>query len=249
MGVAKHDERSKSAAPAAVPSLRGDFTRRETVRPGDEAWVWSPNREVQRLRLDRIGDEVARATSLVRYPPGSRFPTHVHGGGEEILVLEGVFSDESGDFAAGTYLRNPPGSSHAPFSRPGCLLFVKLWQFAPDDADQIAIDTARAVWCAGTREGTEILALHEHQAVRTALERWAAGASGQISEQPGGAEIYIVRGSLVERGQAYPSGSWLRLPCGTGVDLSAGADGALFYIKTGGLSGGEIPLPGAAAQP
>jgi anti-sigma factor ChrR (cupin superfamily) len=91
--------------------------------------------------LDRVGDEVARATSLVHYAPGSQFERHVHGGGEEILVLEGVFSDESGDHAAGTNLRNPPGSAHAPFSREGCLLFVKLRQFASGDLASVRVPT------------------------------------------------------------------------------------------------------------
>ena len=63
--------------------------------------------------LDRRGEEVARATSLVSYAPGSHFERHIHDGGEEILVLEGTFSDEQGDYPTGTYLRNPVGSSHA----------------------------------------------------------------------------------------------------------------------------------------
>ena len=91
--------------------------------------------------LDRIGDEVARATSIVRYAPRSRFSAHTHGGGEEFLVLEGVFQDDHADYPAGYYVRNPPTSSHRPGSEAGCVIFVKLWQFAPDDRTQVRIDT------------------------------------------------------------------------------------------------------------
>ena len=106
--------------------LHDDMTLRVTALPADAQWAPSPLAGVERRMLDRSGGEVARATSIVRYAPGARFDRHVHGGGEEILVLEGVFSDESGDHPAGTYLRNPPGSEHAPFSLEGCLLYVKI---------------------------------------------------------------------------------------------------------------------------
>ena len=122
-------------------NLNDDFSRRVVAPVSDAAWAPSPQPGVERRMLDRVGGEVARATSVVRYAPNSRFERHVHGGGEEILVLEGVFSDEAGDYPAGTYLRNPPGSAHAPFSREGCVLFVKLWQFAQGDLQTVRIDT------------------------------------------------------------------------------------------------------------
>lgn len=80
-----------------------------------------------------ISLEVARATSIVRYAPESRFAEHIHELGEEFLVLEGMFSDEHGDYGAGTYVRNPPGSSHSPYTVDGCTIFVKLRQFDPAD--------------------------------------------------------------------------------------------------------------------
>jgi len=88
--------------------------------------------------LDRIGDEVARATTIVRYAPNSHFSSHVHSGGEEFIVLEGVFQDEHGDFPAGSYVRNPPTSSHTPGSEPGCVIFVKLWQYDLDDRTPVS---------------------------------------------------------------------------------------------------------------
>ena len=116
---------------------------------------------------DRVGDEVARATSLVRYAPGSQFERHVHGGGEEILVLEGVFSDESGGHAAGTYLRKPPGSAHAPFSREGCLLFLKLRQFASSDLASVRIPTRSTPWRPGLVPGLAVMPLHSHEGIDT----------------------------------------------------------------------------------
>ncbi|GAL13613.1 hypothetical protein JCM19233_4618 [Vibrio astriarenae] len=53
------------------------------------------------MPLDRVGGEVARATSIVRYKPNSAFSPHTHDGGEEFFVLEGVFSDEHGDYPQG----------------------------------------------------------------------------------------------------------------------------------------------------
>src|SRR5215472_3874467 len=117
--------------------LNADFSRRVAVHAAQLPWVASPMAGVERRMLDRIGGEVARATSIVRYAPGSRFSPHTHGGGEEFFVLEGVFQDEHGDFPAGSYIRNPPTSSHTPGSTLGCIIFVKLWQFDRDDRTHV----------------------------------------------------------------------------------------------------------------
>src|SRR4029453_8145250 len=113
--------------------LNADFSQRAVVHAAMLEWTRSPIAGVERRMLDRIGGEVARATSIVRYAPGSRFSRHTHSGGEEFFVLEGVFQDERGDYPAGSEVRNPPDSSHTPGSRPGCVIFVKLRQFDPDD--------------------------------------------------------------------------------------------------------------------
>ena len=122
-------------------NVNADFDVRVLVHGDEIDWVESPMPGVDRRMLDRIGDEVARATSIVRYAPGSSFSPHIHGGGEEFMVLDGVFQDEHGDFPAGSYIRNPPTSSHTPGSEPGCTIFVKLWQFEPDDRTPVKIDT------------------------------------------------------------------------------------------------------------
>ena len=111
--------------------INADFSQPAIVTPSDYQWVESPQQGVQRVMLDRVGAEQARATSVVRYAPDSFFPRHQHPGGEEILVLSGTFSDELGHYPAGWYLRNPPGSNHQPFSVEGAVIFVKLPVTAP----------------------------------------------------------------------------------------------------------------------
>ena len=90
--------------------INADFSKRAAVHAAQSDWARSPTPGVERRMLDRIGDEVARATSIVRYAPDSAFPPHTHGGGEEFLVLDGTFQDEHGDYPAGSYVRNPPTS-------------------------------------------------------------------------------------------------------------------------------------------
>ena len=120
--------------------INADFSLRASVTPDAYRWVPSPQAGVERVMLDRVGAEIARATSIVRYAPQSSFPAHQHPGGEEILVLAGTFSDETQDYPAGWYLRNPPGSSHRPSSREGATIFVKLWQFDPADRTAVTIN-------------------------------------------------------------------------------------------------------------
>jgi anti-sigma factor ChrR (cupin superfamily) len=207
------------------------------VTPDAASWAPSPEPGVERLMLDRDGAEVARATSVVRFAPDSRFARHTHGAGEEFLVLSGTFSDETGDYPAGTYVRNPPGTSHAPRSEGGCTLFVKLRQFAPDDLEQVVIDTraARADWFpSGEAGGIEVLPLHAHGPERVTLERWAPGTRLARRAHPGGAEFLVLEGSFADGDGAYPAGSWLRLPPGS-VHAPRTDEGCLLYVKTGHL--------------
>lgn len=215
-------------------NLNADFERRVVVRTAGAPWQDSPQPGVQRIPLDRIGDEVARATSLVRFAAGSHFPAHEHGGGEEILVLDGVFSDESGDYPAGCYLRNPPGSRHAPASSPGCTLLVKLWQFAPDDQGSLCLDTGRLPWQRSGIEGLAELPLHEHGGVRTALLRLEPGTECPSQCFPGGEELFVLYGQLGDEAGDYPAGTWLRNPRGSCWRRHS-REGAVLFVKTGHL--------------
>lgn len=227
-------------------TLNADFDQRVVVPPAsDDQWLTSPCSGVSRQPLDRVGGEVARATSLVRYAAGARFDRHVHGGGEEILVLDGVFSDESGDYPAGTYIRNPPGSSHAPFSAVGCTLFVKLWQFNPEDDESVRIDTRSASWYPGLVPGLTVQPLHEFDGVSTALVRWASNTRFNPHTHPGGEEILVLEGAFHDEFGVYPAGSWLRSPRWSAHTPFTLEEGALIYVKVGHLGAPLIPLPQA----
>lgn len=215
--------------------IRADFDERVAVHPSPDLWVPSPAGGVHRLMLDRVGGEVARATSLVRFAPGSRFPAHTHGGGEEFLVLEGVFEDETGAFPAGSYVRNPAGTRHAPASGPGCLLFVKLWQFAPDDRKLVirrAFDTPLQP-VAGA-PGVRAAVLHRHGEEEVRVERWAPGTRIHRTVE-GGCEILCLAGGFAEGGESFGRRSWLRLPPGGRLEAEAGGEGALVWTKSGHL--------------
>jgi hypothetical protein len=224
--------------------LNADFSQRVLVHAARLPWVASPAPGVDRRMLDRIGDEVARATSIVRYAPGSRFAAHTHGGGEEFLVLEGVFQDEHGDFPAGSYIRNPPTSKHTPGSEPGCTIFVKLWQFDPDDRTHVRIDSNKMPYIpAPDRPGVALLPLFCDGKEDVRLERWDKNASSTLRAQ-GGIELLILEGSLIEGGEVLESQSWLRLPPGRALQATAGTTGCKLWIKSGHLA---VPPAGPRA--
>lgn len=216
--------------------LNADFSRRAVVHAARLPWTPSPMPGVERRMLDRIGDEVARATSIVRYAPKSHFSPHVHGGGEEFLVLEGVFQDEHGDYPVGSYVRNPPRSSHTPGSETGCVIFVKLWQFDPEDRTPIRIDTSKAqLVSVADRSGVEWLPLFRDSREEVRVERWAPNAHVVLSS-PGGIELLVLDGECVEGGESLTSLSWLRLPPSSTLDTKAGPSGCRVWMKKGHLA-------------
>ena len=229
--------------------VNDDFELRVAIAPPREhSWQDSPMQGVRRHMLDRVGGEVARATSLVRYAGGAHFESHTHHGGEEFLVLEGVFSDQYGDYPAGTYIRNPPGSAHAPFSRDGCALFVKLWQFAAQDLQPVRIDTRTTPWHQGMVPGLSVLPLHEHEGVSTALVRWAPHTRFHTHIHTGGEEILVLEGVFQDEHGRYEQGSWLRSPCLSKHTPFTGPEGALIYVKVGHLAAQFMtPVAGSAA--
>lgn len=211
--------------------INADFSRRALVAPDQYAWTASPESGVERVMLDRIGAEKARATSIVRYAPGSRFPAHSHPGGEEILVLSGVFSDEDGDYPEGWYLRNPPGSSHAPSSRDGATIFVKLRQMAASETARVRIDTrAPSSWRQqGLRAVCPLFSAEGEQVTLQRVEPDGAVFAGPVE----GAEMLVLAGGLVEGDACHARGTWLRLPAGAYPALRAGAQGATLYLRSG----------------
>lgn len=215
--------------------VNADFTHRIAIATDTLPWIPSPQAGVERRLLDRIGGEVARATSLVRYAKASTFPAHRHGLGEEFLVLDGVFSDEHGDYPRGTYVRNPPGSRHTPRTEPGCIILVKLRQMQPSETVRVVIDTSTAKW-EDELPGLSLLPLH-HDAdtgERVALERLAPGARPDEADCPGGEEIFLLSGALRDEYGNYGAGTWIRNPAGFRRSLQS-PEGATYWVKRGHL--------------
>ena len=216
--------------------LNADFSKRVVIRPDDYEWVESPMPGVERMMLDRIGDEVARATSLVRYASNSTFSAHVHGGGEEFLVLDGEFGDEHGVYPKGTYVRNPIGTGHTPrIGEAGCLIFVKLHQFEQDDQQSVVMDTRSSEWLPGLVPGLSVMSLHEYETEHVALVRWAPHTEFQAHTHWGGEEIFVIDGCFLDEHGEYPAGSWIRSPDESRHTPYTREDGALIYVKTGHL--------------
>jgi len=213
--------------------LNTDFSKRVIVHSDQLEWSASPMPGVDRRMLDRIGGEVARATSIVRYAPGSKFSPHTHTGGEEFIVLDGVFQDEHGDFPAGTYVRNPPTTSHTPGSDEGCTIFVKLWQFDMEDRTQFSVNMAEVA-----QSGVAVL---HKDAFETVTYHTLLPGMELARDIPGGAEILVLDGSLSEGGDQLGKGGWLRLPERARLNAVAGEAGVTIWMKTGHLPHAKPP--------
>ena len=213
--------------------INSDFSQRIVINHHDLPWIASPELGVERRMLERQGDEVAKATSIVRYQPGSKFQMHTHEWGEEILVLEGTFSDESGHYAAGSYIMNPPGSAHAPFSESGCTLFVKLRHLGPDQVAREVIDTKTAAWHQGMVPGLSVMPLMQ-QGSGSTLVRWAPQTYFNPHRHYGGEEIFVVDGVFEDEHGRYPAGSWIRSPH-MSLHKPFSKEGCTIFVKTGHL--------------
>ena len=211
-------------------SIHANFNERIILQTTHLDWQASPMPGVDRRMLERVGSEVARATSIVRYAPGSQFSAHTHTGGEEFIVLEGVFQDEHGDYPAGTYVRNPPTSSHIPRSDEGCVIFVKLWQFEPDDRQHVNIPIP-----------TNAEQVLFKNAIETVSQQVIEPYAHIDLTENGGIEMLVLSGELIEaseenQAEVLAQYTWLRIPCGERFQAKAGANGANLWIKTGHLS-------------
>lgn len=213
--------------------INSDYAQRVVLNHQDLPWVPSPINGVERKMLDRVGDEVAKATSIVRYQPGVKFSPHTHEFGEEILVLDGVFSDEYGEYPAGTYVMNPPGSQHTPFSENGCTLFVKLRHLGDEQTEREVIDTKKAVWFQGMVPGLKVLPLMQ-QGLGSTLVRWAPQTYFNPHRHYGGEEIFVVEGVFGDEHGRYPAGSWIRSPH-MSLHQPFSEEGCLIFVKTGHL--------------
>lgn len=210
-----------------------DYNQRVVVNHHDLPWITSPQVGVDRRILERHGEELAKATSIVCYQPGSKFPKHRHDLGEEIFVLEGTFSDELGDYHAGTYILNPPGSSLSPFSELGCTLFVKLRHLGNESMSRQVINTLDAPWYQGMVPGLKVMPLMQEGSGST-LVRWAPGTYFNAHRHFGGEEIFVIDGVFEDEHGRYPKGSWIRSPH-MSLHQPFSVEGCTIFVKTGHL--------------
>jgi len=210
--------------------INDDFSKPIIVHGAKLDWVPSPAAGVDRRMLFRVGGEVARATSIVRYALGSAFPRHTHSGGEEILVLDGTFQDEHGDYPAGSYFRNPPGTSHIPAAKDGCIIFVRLWQYREGDQAQIVRQPGEGQKIEPRPGAGSATVLFDdgHEDVR--LEDWRAGEAVAV-ENLRGLEFLVLSGGLTIGTETLEPQSWGRLPARAQLAATVGPKGAKLWLK------------------
>jgi hypothetical protein len=218
-------DRDTASSELPVTALNADLAQPAIINTEKAQWVPSPAPGVQRILLERNGGEkTTRATSLVAYEPDSHFDAHDHPLGEEFLVLAGVFSDENGDYPSGTYVRNPPGSRHRPFSQSGCLILAKLQQFRPSDLTQNVI--------APNKTGSTMVLFDDYEQVK-----WLHAGDNQTlsaEDHPGGIELLLLSGACTYAGRPWGPGTWIRLPS-TSLSTIKLAQGSEAWVKTGHL--------------
>lgn len=216
-------------------NVNNDFTKRVVMHGDSIEWEASPMKGVDRRRLDRVDADQDRVTTIVRYAPESKFSSHVHSGGEEFIVLDGVFEDDYGNWPAGSYIRNPPQSSHTPGSKQGCIIFVKLWQFHPDDRTFVHANRFKlGAIPEQDRPGVSVSPLYKDDRENVRFEQWAPGSTIDI-DSSGGAEVFVLEGGFEQGGDTLIKHSWLRMPVASELAAVAGSQGASVWIKSGHL--------------
>ena len=221
--------------------LNADMRQAALVHAAQQPWVASPMVGVERRMLHRWGDEVAQATTIVRYAPGSHFSAHTHTGGEEFLVLEGVFQDEHGDYPAGTYIRNPPESRHTPGAALGCTIFVKLWQFDPQDRTHVIVHSDNIARIDDAlRPGVKASPLYKDAREDVRIEEWAPHTPVNL-HLPEGGEFLVLSGSFVHQGQTLAEHAWLRLPSGSQLSARTAENGAKVWAKLHHMNHMQVP--------
>tara|TARA_Y100000768_G_C23963459_1_gene676648 strand:+ start:277 stop:948 length:672 start_codon:yes stop_codon:yes gene_type:complete len=216
--------------------LNQNFNQKVVIHAANSDSVNSPCNGVKRTMLERNNfSEYAISTTLVQFEPNSSFDKHTHDFGEELFVLEGTFSDEHGNYPAGTYIRNPHGTSHSPYSDEGCKLLVKLRQFNKMDTRKVIINTNNENWLPGLVDGLSVMPLHNFEFESTALVKWKANTKFNFHQHYGGEEIFVLDGTFYDEDGNYPKYTWIRSPHMSKHKPFTRDDGALIFVKTGHL--------------
>ncbi|MBN3908794.1 MAG: cupin domain-containing protein [Nostoc sp. NMS1] len=172
-------------------------------------------------------------TMLSRFDPGGFFELHGHPGGEEILVLQGNFVDETGIYLPGTYILNPEGFIHHPYSDEGCLTFVKLRQHGGKNRQQVRKNIYELPWQSGIIPQIEVKPLYQQIDFpeKVWIERWQPGTALFNVVESEVKEIFVIEGTWSDELGNYPASSWLRYPPGYSYSPSS-AKGCMVYVKT-----------------
>jgi len=215
--------------------FNSDLRNRVVLIESEAKWRSSPSDGVTRLYLDRADfSEYTTATSIVKFDRGSKFSGHAHQNGEEFLVLEGIFSDEYGDYPTGTYVRNPHGSCHSPYSKEGCKIFVKLRQFQKDDNARI-VKSMNEPWEVYNKE-VNILNLHTFRNEIVYLAKFKPHSEVNLPiKNNGGEEILILSGEIYDGENSFSAITWIRDPKSCFIRAHTGANGACVFVKSGHL--------------
>ena len=212
--------------------------------------------DVKRTMYERVGGEVARASTKVTFKPNTPFPSHVHDGGEEFVVLSGVWKDKWGNFPKYTYIRNYIGSSHEPsIGEEGCEIFVKLRQMSAkvSELEHWSVDFSRANnesvrlyqgWSKNEHTDTEYRELFESPYERVYAEYLEPKSVINDKIPKGGQEIFVIDGEFEDALGKHKEHSWARYGAdGESRERKAGAEGALLYVKEGHRDAPEVGPP------
>ena len=211
-----------------------DITQRVVLESSILPWIGSSLPCVQSKLLEHRADEFARTTSIERYEANTHLGTYEYPLGQEILVLEGDYEDEVGVYGAGTYVKNPPKSSHSIRSKSGCTIFVKNNYLTLDDNQRTLLDTQSANWLQGLVTGLTVLPLAEFGTKHTALVRWAPETRFNPHRHYGGEEILVLECVFEDEFGKYPVGTWMRSPHMSGHHPFS-IQGCLILVMTGHL--------------
>jgi len=235
--------------PGADEFLNADLSKKVVMRTEDMAFSSRRGDLVGKPVYVAGGKLEGAVTVVVKYFPNADFEHHDHPEGEEIFVLEGVFTDERGDHEAGCYLFNPETFEHTPrTSEEGNLILIRLRQYPNIGVKRTekVVNSNKMEWVTPTfmkrGEGvTEKLMypLFEDQAEypeRQWMEKWSADATPEPYVIEDLLEIFILKGGFTDDDGSYKKGDWIRLPKGAtfGGKVSEGFDTCEFLIKSGG---------------
>uniref|UniRef100_A0A7S4JRH3 ChrR-like cupin domain-containing protein n=1 Tax=Odontella aurita TaxID=265563 RepID=A0A7S4JRH3_9STRA len=250
---------SERRRPEGLIELRSDKTRAELVRTGEIDWIaTSQAGGVSRKMIERLGTEkVARATTIVRFAPNQSFPRHSHDGGEEFLVLDGVWRDDYGSFGKYSYIRNYIGSGHTPtIGEEGCVILVKLRQMShlskgePEHRNWVGLTPDRVCDEGRTMDEEGVvkkLSLFSSPLESTSVQVWPKESSLVIKVPKHGAELFVVDGSFTSQLLGdHDERSWCRIP-NDGEEVrdfhvrTLGED-VYVWVKEGHLASDEIGM-------